>query len=66
MNMRRLIRWEWLFGVILPAILAVQIFGQNGPPKAAVRNVTDEYFGQKIVDPYRFPHVGRIGLTGQT
>jgi hypothetical protein len=28
-------------------------FAQNAPPVAPVREVTDEYFGQKIVDPYR-------------
>ena len=27
---------------------------QNGPPKAPVHEVTDTYFGQKIVDPYRW------------
>ena len=27
---------------------------QQGPPKAPVHEVTDTYFGQKIVDPYRW------------
>jgi prolyl oligopeptidase len=27
---------------------------QDGPPKAAVHEVTDTYFGTKIVDPYRW------------
>jgi prolyl oligopeptidase len=27
---------------------------QDGPPKAPVREVTDTYFGQKVVDPYRW------------
>src|SRR5258706_6054717 len=27
---------------------------QDGPPKAPVHEVTDTYFGQKIVDPYRW------------
>lgn len=28
---------------------------QTPPPKAEVRNVVDEYFNQKITDPYRWP-----------
>lgn len=27
---------------------------QTQPPKAEIRNVTDDYFGRKIVDPYRW------------
>jgi prolyl oligopeptidase len=27
---------------------------QDGPPKAPIREVTDSYFGQTIVDPYRW------------
>ena len=27
---------------------------QQGPPKAPVREVTDTYFGRKVVDPYRW------------
>lgn len=34
-------------------ILATNIFAQTSPPNAPVRPVTDDYFGQKIVDPYR-------------
>src|SRR6516164_9683998 len=26
----------------------------NAPPPAPVRSVTDEYFGTKVVDPYRY------------
>jgi hypothetical protein len=30
------------------------IYGQNSlPPAAPVRDVTDDYFGTKITDPYR-------------
>jgi prolyl oligopeptidase len=29
-------------------------FAQNTPPVAPLREVTDDYFGQKIVDPYRW------------
>ena len=35
-------------------LLTVSICAQNAPPKAAVHEVTDTYFGQKIVDPYRW------------
>jgi prolyl oligopeptidase len=40
-------------------LIALIVFGstawaQQGPPKAAVKEVTDTYFGQKIVDPYRW------------
>jgi prolyl oligopeptidase len=38
--------------VLLLAPLAV--LAQNGPPRAAVREVTDTYFGQTVVDPYRW------------
>jgi prolyl oligopeptidase len=40
--------------VIFLALFALPIFAQNAPPKAEVREVIDEYFGQKIVDPYRW------------
>src|SRR5229473_768762 len=39
-------------GVIL--LLVSSASAQDGPPKAAVHEVTDTYFGQKIVDPYRW------------
>ncbi len=32
----------------------VSICAQDAPPKAAVHEVTDTYFGTKIVDPYRW------------
>ncbi len=34
--------------------LSSVVSAQDGPPKAAVHEVTDTYFGQKIVDPYRW------------
>ena len=47
-------RRKLFLGVILSAFFALQIFAQNAPPKAEVRNVMDEYFGVKTVDPYRW------------
>lgn len=41
--------------VFVFSLLATQsVFAQTAPPKAEVRNVTDEYFSTKIVDPYRW------------
>jgi prolyl oligopeptidase len=37
-----------VFSLVAPAL------AQNRPPSAPVREVTDEYFGQKVVDPYRW------------
>jgi prolyl oligopeptidase len=34
--------------------LANLVLAQDKPPVAPVREVTDEYFGQKVVDPYRW------------
>ena len=33
---------------------SVQALAQNAPPAAPVREVTDTYFGTKVVDPYRW------------
>ncbi len=38
----------------LSAIFAANLFAQNQPPAAEIRNVTGEYFGTKIVDSYRW------------
>jgi prolyl oligopeptidase len=35
-------------------VLANLVLAQDKPPVAPVRDVTDEYFGQKVVDPYRW------------
>ena len=35
-------------------IFASSVCAQDGPPKAAVHDITDSYFGQTIVDPYRW------------
>ena len=47
--------------VALPAILTVHLRAQgdgsasaSSPPMAPVRPVTDDYFGTKVVDPYRY------------
>jgi prolyl oligopeptidase len=36
------------------AALTVSVTGQDKPPAAPVKPVVDEYFGQKITDPYRW------------
>ena len=35
-------------------VFAPTALAQDGPPKAPIHDVTDTYFGQKIVDPYRW------------
>jgi prolyl oligopeptidase len=41
-------------GLIILIILVANVSAQSAPPKAPVHEVTDTYFGQKIVDPYRW------------
>ena len=41
-------------GLALLIIFIAQASAQNGPPKAAVHEVTDTDFGQSVVDPYRW------------
>ena len=48
-----------LFKLPAAALVTLIIFvvngsAQNGPPKAPVHEVTDTYFGQTVVDPYRW------------
>lgn len=50
---------EFLFPAIaacllLTAFSCLSVLAQNTPPKARIDNVTDEYFGVKIIDPYRW------------
>ena len=35
-------------------VFAPSAAAQNGAPKAEVHEIADTYFGQKIVDPYRW------------
>ena len=41
-------------GLLSLIILVPCASAQDGPPKAPVHEVADTYFGQKIVDPYRW------------
>ena len=40
--------------IAIVALFTSATYAQQGPPKAPVHEVTDTYFGQKIVDPYRW------------
>ena len=40
--------------VVALLVLVSTVLAQNGPPKAAIHEVTDTYFGTKLVDPYRW------------
>lgn len=39
---------------LVVALLVSATYAQEGPPRAPVHDVTDTYFGEKIVDPYRW------------
>lgn len=41
-------------GLAVLIIFFVNASAQNGPPKAPVHEVTDTYFGQTVIDPYRW------------
>src|SRR5436190_5664303 len=43
-----------LIACLFVLVIVTSAFAQTVPPAAPVREVTDEYFGQKIVDPYRW------------
>ncbi len=43
-----------LSAIALVALLGSATRAQQDPPKAPVHEVTDTYFGQKLVDPYRW------------
>src|SRR5277367_5775662 len=48
--MRRLIGIVLLLLFLIPAVASAQ----SEPPKTPVRAVIDDYFGTKVVDPYRW------------
>ena len=54
MNISRSLLTSKFVVFLLLLVFTVSTLGQTAPPKAEVRNVTDEYFGTKIVDPYRW------------
>ena len=45
-----------LLSFALPALLMFPLLAaaQSAPPKTPVRDVTEEFFGVKVVDPYRW------------
>jgi prolyl oligopeptidase len=52
---------KWIITVALRLIACLSLSGfatstqaQNAPPRAPVREITDDYFGTTIVDPYRW------------
>jgi len=53
MNMLRH-NFRRLMACVCAIAFATLAFAQPSPPKARVDNVTDEYFGHKVVDPYRW------------
>jgi len=46
-----------------PMVLEAQTQTPEPPPKARVAEVTDDYFGTKLVDPYRWMETGGDELT---
>jgi prolyl oligopeptidase len=45
-----------LLGIVVPLLLLIPAASsaQSAPPKTPVRPVTEDYFGTKVVDPYRW------------
>jgi prolyl oligopeptidase len=52
------VRREFLFpsvaAFLIAAFCCLPVFAQNSPTTARIENVTNEYFGVKIVEPYRW------------
>ncbi len=48
--MRSLIRFLLIFAVFASNL----VFAQSAPPPTPVHEVTDDYFGTKVTDPYRW------------
>jgi prolyl oligopeptidase len=46
--------WFAVLTSVSVLLLIVSVGAQSGPPKAAIHEVTDTYFGTKIIDPYRW------------
>src|SRR5947209_15605393 len=54
MNTQKRFSAAKLLACLLLLVFSTSAFAQNAQPVAPVREVTDDYFGQKIVDPYRW------------
>ena len=58
MRAQRIIRYAIASLVVLLIVQCASLPAQSGdsssPPKAAVKPVTDDYYGTKVVDPYRY------------
>ncbi len=52
--MRRTICLAALLAAVQPATAAAPVEPRTAPPTAPVRPVTDDYYGTKVVDPYRW------------
>jgi prolyl oligopeptidase len=50
-----------VFAIALVALFGSATYAQQGPAKAPVHEVTDTYFGQKLVDPYRWMEDSKNG-----
>lgn len=54
MNILNNFRIVWIGLVVVFEILACEIAAAQEPPAAPIRSVTDDYFGTKVVDNYRY------------